>query len=151
MSVHEYCDRPKLKVNSCRWSSPYEYSSYSPFSHRFKLTSIGAEVKRVRSRAPYSIIFSTVASAIMQWAFLICLLFTIGDVEAVTNTPTGLPIIEVYYLATNSVAATNVFVTAIAIVICVSLFNTFASVSRLTWAFARDRGLPFSDVFSKVG
>src|SRR5215469_14761018 len=102
MSVHEYCDRPKLTVNSCRWSSPYEYSSYSPFSHRLKLTSIGAEVKRVRSRAPYSIIFSTVASAIMQWAFLICLLFTIGDVEAVTNTPTGLPIIEVYYLATNS-------------------------------------------------
>ena len=116
-----------------------------------KLTGIGAEVKRVRTRAPYSIIFSTVASAIIQWAFLICILFTIGNVEAVTNTPTQLPIIEVYYLATNSMAATNVFVVAIATVVFVGLFNSFASVSRLTWAFARDRGLPFSDFFSKVG
>lgn len=86
----------------------------------------------------------------MQWAFIICLLYSVGNVDAVTNTPTGLPIIEVYYQATNSVAVTNVFVVAIAIVIFVSLFNVFASTSRLTWAFARDHGLPFSHLFSKV-
>ncbi len=86
----------------------------------------------------------------MQWAFAICLLFTIGNVNTDTNTPTGLPMIEVYYQATNSVAATNVFIVAIAFVICVALFNVLASVSRLTWAFARDHGLPFSRFFSQV-
>lgn len=86
----------------------------------------------------------------MQWAFAICLLFTIGDINTVSNTPTGLPMIEVYHQATNSVAATNVFIVAIAIVISVALFNVLASASRLTWAFARDHGLPFSHFFSQV-
>lgn len=31
-----------------------------------------------------------------------------------------------------------------------ALFSTLTSVSRLTWAFANDNGLPFSRVFSKV-
>jgi amino acid transporter len=32
----------------------------------------------------------------------------------------------------------------------VSLLNIFASVSRLVWAFARDKGLPFSSLFTYV-
>lgn len=100
---------------------------------------------------PYSIVFATVSNAIMQFAFVICLMFTVGNLQTVTNTNTGLPIVEVLYLATNSVAGTNVFIIAIFIIFVVALFNSFASVSRLTWAFARDHGLPFSSVFSKVG
>lgn len=86
----------------------------------------------------------------MQWAFVICLLFTIGDVNLVANTPTGLPIIEVNYQATNSKAATNVLVVGLAVIVFLAEFNIFASVSRLTWTFARDHGLPFSGIFSKV-
>lgn len=93
---------------------------------------------------------STISGAIMMWAFVICLLYNIGNIDTVTNTPTGLPIIEVYYQATNSVAATNVFIVAIAIVTLVGFFNVMASASRLTWAFSRDHGLPFSHVFYKV-
>ena len=114
------------------------------------LECLGAEVKRVRTRAPYSIILSTVSNAIMQFAFVICLMFTIGDINKVTNTNTGLPMIEVYYLATNSVAATNIFIVPIFLIIFVAIFNNFASASRLTWAFARDHGLPFSTTFAKV-
>lgn len=58
--------------------------------------------------------------------------------------------IEVYYLDTKSVAGTNVLIVAIFIILFVALFNTFASVSRLTWAFALDHGLPFSNTFAKV-
>lgn len=57
----------------------------------------------------YSIISSTVSNAIIQFGFVICLLFTVGNLNEVTNTDTGLPMIEVYYLGTNSVAATNAF------------------------------------------
>jgi len=107
-------------------------------------------VNRVRTRAPYSIIFATISNALLEFSFIVCLLFTIGNVDTVTNTNTGLPMIEVYYLATKSVAATNVFIVAIFLIVLVSTFNTFASVSRLTWAFARDHGLPFSSTFSQV-
>ena len=86
----------------------------------------------------------------MEWAFAICILYCIGNIDTVTNSNTGLPLIDVYYLATGSKGAATIFIIAIAIVIFVGLFNTFASVSRLTWAFARDHGLPFSRTFAKV-
>lgn len=110
----------------------------------------GDEVKKVRTRAPQSIIIATISNAIMLFAFVICLLFTIGNVELVTNTPTGIPLIEVYYQATNSKLASTILVLMPAIILEFSLFNCFASVSRLVWVFSKDKGLPFSRFFSAV-
>lgn len=106
------------------------------------------EVKKARIRVPRSMITSVVLNSILQFTYMLTVLFTIGDVEIVTADP--LPIIQVYYQATGSKPATNLFVSIFAIVIFVSFFNVFASDSRLLWAFARDNGLPFSSVFSKV-
>jgi amino acid transporter len=89
-------------------------------------------------------------NSIMQWVYMVTVLFCIGDIDAVTNTPTRMPIIEVYYEATKSTHATNLLVVMMALILFISLFNILASVSRLTWAFARDNGLPFSNVFSYV-
>jgi choline transport protein len=86
----------------------------------------------------------------MQFAFVIVLLYFIGDADKVLSTPTGVPVIEIYYGATKSVAATNIFMVMLALILFFALFNVFASVSRLTWAFARDRGLPFHSFFSHV-
>lgn len=106
------------------------------------------EVKLARVRLPRSMIFATVVNAIMQTLFMITVLFCIGDVTSVSASP--LPIIEVYYQATGSRAATNLFVFMLAFMIFASFFNVFASVSRLLWAFARDDGLPFSKLLAKV-
>jgi amino acid transporter len=95
-------------------------------------------------------IIAVTFNSIMQFAFMVTVMFCIGDVDQVVNTPTLLPIIEVYYQATQSKAATNFLVFMIAFILFISLFNIFASVSRLTWAFARDNGLPFSKTFSYV-
>lgn len=108
------------------------------------------EVKKVHTRVPASIISATSTNAVLQLAFAICLLFTIGDIDVVSKTDTGLPILEVYYLATKSRAASSALVVVSAIVVAVGSFNCFASVSRLTWAFARDNGLPFSPFFAQV-
>jgi len=86
----------------------------------------------------------------MLFGFVICLLFTIGDINKVENTPTGLPLIEVFYEATASKNATNFFVSMPAIILFVTQFNIYASVSRLIWIFARDKGLPFSRQFAYV-
>lgn len=106
------------------------------------------EVKRARIRVPRSMIFSVVVNATMQFLYMITVLFCIGDVDRVSAAP--LPIIEVYYQATGSRAATNLFVFMFIFIIFVSFFNVFASVSRLAWAFSRDDGLPFSHFFAKV-
>jgi choline transport protein len=106
------------------------------------------EVRRARVRVPRSMIFSVVVNATMQFLYMITVLFCIGDVDRVSASP--LPIIEVYYQATGSRAATNLFVFMFIFIIFVSFFNVFASVSRLLWAFSRDDGLPFSRIFARV-
>lgn len=106
------------------------------------------EVKQVRVRVPRSMIFSVVVNAIMQFLYMITVLFCIGDVTRVSTS--ALPIIEVYYQSTGSRAATNLFVLMLLFIIFVSFFNVFASVSRLLWAFSRDDGLPFSNFFVKI-
>lgn len=106
------------------------------------------EVKKARIQVPHSMIVSTVLNAIMQFLYMITVLFTIGDVELVLADP--LPITQVYYQATGSKHATNFFVAMLAVIALVSFFNCFASVSRLIWAFSRDNGLPFSATFARV-
>ena len=93
---------------------------------------------------------TVIVNSIFSFAFIICLLFTVGDLTTVASSPTGFPIIEVYYEATTSVAGTNALVAMLIIVLTVCCFSSLASTSRLVWAFARDRGLPFSDIFSYV-
>jgi choline transport protein len=93
---------------------------------------------------------SVAINSVFAFAFTLCLLYCLGNYQAVSTSPTGLPIIEVYYEATKSVKATNFFVAMIFIMYMIGNFNIIASVSRLTWAFARDNGLPFSKFFSYV-
>ncbi|OCL09436.1 amino acid transporter [Glonium stellatum] len=111
------------------------------------------EVKKVRTRIPRSLWVAVVSNAIMMFGFIICLLFSLGDaadVASISSSPTGLPIIEVYYQATGSKAVTNILVAFLAIICFFALFNMFASVSRLVWVFALDNGLPFSSFFAYV-
>lgn len=80
---------------------------------------------------------------------LLCL-FSISDVPAVLDTPTGFPLIEIMQQATRSrTGATAIYALILAITFA-AMFGTLASVSRLTWAFARDDGLPFSGYFKHV-
>ncbi|KAF2667233.1 amino acid transporter [Microthyrium microscopicum] len=106
------------------------------------------EVKKVETRVPRSMIIAAVSNSIMLFAFVLTVLYCIGDVTKVMSTPTALPLIEVFYEATGSKSATNFLVVMPALVLFGALFNAFASVSRLIWVFAKDQGLPFSRHFA---
>src|SRR5436189_5989959 len=95
-------------------------------------------------------IIAVTLNSVMQLAFMICVLYSIGDFDKVANTPTLIPIIEVYYEATKNKHATNILVVMMLLILYIALFNIFASTSRLIWCFATDKGLPFSHVFAKV-
>ncbi|KAH7360368.1 amino acid/polyamine transporter I [Rhexocercosporidium sp. MPI-PUGE-AT-0058] len=138
------------------WSNPGVAFSIGIITVTFPITAFDGvihmsdEVKGAKTQVPYSMIIAVTSNSIMQFAFMVAVMFCIGDVDQVTNTPTLLPIIEVYYQATKSKPATNLLVFMIALVLFISLFNIFASVSRLAWSFARDNGLPFSKTFSYI-
>lgn len=94
--------------------------------------------------------WAVILNTVLALGFLITLLFCIGDVDAAINTPTGFPVIQILYQATRSKAGATTIMCMILFSTMIALFGVFASVSRLTWAFARDNGLPFSDFFSRV-
>lgn len=110
----------------------------------------GKEVKKPRLNVPRAMIFAVVLNSAMQFVWLLVVLYRFGDPDVVANAPGGVAIIGVYMNATNSKALTTLFVFFQLFILFVSLFNIFASVARLTWAFSQNNGLPLSRYFSYV-
>src|ERR1700756_4277695 len=110
----------------------------------------GDEVKDPSRKVPQSMVLSIAINGGMAFAFMVVVLFTLGDPTTALSTPTGYPIIQVLYGATKSKAGTTVMMCFLLWNGVIAMFSSLASVSRLTWAFARDHGLPFPDFFGYV-
>ena len=108
------------------------------------------EMKHPSRDAPKSIILAVVIGAVTGFGFLLTLCFCMGDIEATANTSTGVPVIAVFYHSTNSKAGTCVLASLITVVVIVASVSLVAEGSRSVYAFARDHGLPFSGLLSKV-
>lgn len=113
-------------------------------------TFAGEEVENAATTVPQTMVLTVLINGILAFGFMIALLFSIGDIDKALNTPTGFPLIYIFHEATGSNAATTVMMSAIIIIAFFSTVGILASTSRLTWAFARDKGLPFSDFFAYV-
>ena len=109
------------------------------------------EVQNASVIVPWCMVTTIFINGALGLAICIAFSFTIGDVQAALASTTGYDFIEVFYNATDSLAGSSVMTSIlIALVTCAS-FGFLATASRQTWAFARDRGLPFSDYLSYVG
>lgn len=76
--------------------------------------------------------------------------FCVGNIDEVIASQTGFAFIQVFLNATGSVrAATGMTVVIMVMQFCAAISNV-ATTSRQIYAFARDKGLPFSDILSKV-
>lgn len=105
------------------------------------------EVKNAKTVIPRSMIWGTLINAVMAFGYAIAVLYCM---EEALLSPTGYPIIQIAYQATGPKTATYILMAMGMLPVWVALFNGLASVTRLTWAFARYNGLPFSDFFVKV-
>jgi choline transport protein len=108
------------------------------------------EVRNSAITIPRVLILTIIINGAMAFGFLLTILFCIGNVDNALGTPTGFPIIEIFYQATGSKTSATIMETCILVIGFAASFGIIASVSRLTWAFARDGGLPFSKFFSFV-
>lgn len=108
------------------------------------------EMKNARQDAPKAIIWAVWIGAVTGFIFLVVVCFCIVDIDKAAMTPTGVPIIQIFYDATGSFAAAMALSVLISIISLVSLAFLCAQSSRLTFAFARDGGLPFSKFFARV-
>ncbi|KAJ6108284.1 hypothetical protein N7523_009607 [Penicillium sp. IBT 18751x] len=108
------------------------------------------EVRNPAVVIPRILIQTIAIDGLMALIFIIVILFCIGNIQEALEPAYLFPIIGIFKQATRSVGATTAMQTAITSIGMISNVGVVASVSRLTWAFARDGGLPFSSYFAHV-
>jgi len=108
------------------------------------------EMLNPATEAPKAIVLSVYLGAVTGFAFLVAAFFCIGDLETTALTPTGVPLIQIFYDSTNSVSVATGLAAMITVILIIAANSLMAEGSRSLWAFARDHGLPFSSVFAKV-
>ncbi|ORY16633.1 amino acid/polyamine transporter I [Clohesyomyces aquaticus] len=108
------------------------------------------EVKNASINVPRSMFFTIFLNGALGFAMMIVIMFSIGNVDEALATPTGYPFIEIFRNATQSKASATAMTSILIALIIFATFGYLASASRQLWAFARDQGLPFSNVIAQV-
>lgn len=121
-----------------------------PFTGYDGAAHMSEEIEEAETVVPRALITSVTLNGILGFGFLIALLFSCGNLETTLQTPTGYSIIQIFFSATNSTKATNAMTCGIVASAVAAVLALLASASRTTWAFARDRGLPYSEWLAKV-
>lgn len=102
-----------------------------------------------QENGPRVLWLSIVTGTVTGGLFMIVCLFCIQDLEKAADPPSGLPFVELLRQTIGSIGT----IVLIAIFVT-SLVGTGISItttaSRLTWGFARDGGLPFSNYLMHV-
>lgn len=93
---------------------------------------------------------TTILNGVLGFAALIAILFCAGDIQTAEMTPTGYPFIEIFYQAIHSAGGATAMVCVILVFGFFATIGLIATASRMTWAFARDNGLPGSRWLAKV-
>ncbi|KAH6962131.1 amino acid/polyamine transporter I [Ilyonectria sp. MPI-CAGE-AT-0026] len=102
---------------------------------------------------PRSILLSLIINGTCGFAMLIAMVFCMGNFDdAAASAPgaLGFPHMYIFQQATNSTGGATVMAAIIMILGACATVGMLASTSRVFWSFARDRGLPFWGILSKV-
>jgi choline transport protein len=113
-------------------------------------THLAEEVHHPERNIPIAILATVAIGFTTSWFYCIAMFFSVHDLDPIIHTPTGVPILALFYQAlANKPAAialeSLILITGIG---CQIACHTWQS--RLCWSFARDRGLPFSGFLAKI-
>jgi choline transport protein len=108
------------------------------------------EVEDAAITVPRSMVATVLLNGVMGFGMLIAILFSMGSTDAALETDTGYPIIQIVYNAVEDKVATSAIISIMIAMFVFATIGIMASTSRLTWAFARDKGLPFSTMLSRI-
>lgn len=108
------------------------------------------EVRNASRTLPLAMIWTLVFNGVTGFIMSITLAYCLGPLQASLEPPYFFAFIGTFYTATNShVGATIMSCIVTALTLCSAITNV-ATGSRQMFAFARDNGLPFSNVISYV-
>lgn len=120
------------------------------FSCLDSATHLAEEVPRPERNIPFAIMGTIAIGFTTSFIYVISMFFSMQNLEQLVNTPTLVPILELYYQATGSRPAALFleFLIVFTGLGCQVACHTWQA--RLCWSFARDRGLPGSRWWSQV-
>ena len=99
------------------------------------------EVRLAKQAVPRAVFWGIFLNGAMAYVMVICILSAMGPMdEELAYSP--FPAAVVLMRTTNSTSATVAMISGIFIIMSCSALGCVASVSRLTWAWARDGALP---------
>ncbi|KAI0116467.1 amino acid transporter [Nemania sp. FL0031] len=108
------------------------------------------EIQNAAVIVPRAMVFTVILNGALGLGILIAVLFCVGDIEAALASPTGFPIMTIFEQGVRSVKGAQTMSAILTISILCGTISILASASRMTWSFARDRGLPGWFYLSKV-
>jgi len=107
------------------------------------------EIPNADIEGPKIMIYCVAIGMFTGFIFLVCLLFVAGNVNDVITSTAG-PLLQILYNATNSHAGAICLLMFPLVCLLFATTSIMTTSSRMTYAFARDRGLPASRFFAKV-
>ncbi|CCX31787.1 Similar to Uncharacterized amino-acid permease C15C4.04c; acc. no. O60113 [Pyronema omphalodes CBS 100304] len=98
---------------------------------------------------PLAINTAVLSSGLLGWLLTITFCICLGDLESTINTPTGMPVAQIFLNAAGQKWGTFMWF----FVILVQFFTGISAMlacTRMAYAFARDGGFPMSELWSEV-
>ncbi|KAL3475488.1 amino acid/polyamine transporter I [Aspergillus californicus] len=109
---------------------------------------ISEEMQHPGRHVPQIIITTMVIGIVTTFPLFIALLLFSSDIDAIANSP--LPSAELIYQACGSRAITVFLITLVLIIYISCIPSQWVTSGRIAWAFARDKGVPFSPYFAQI-
>ncbi|KFG77664.1 putative GABA permease [Metarhizium anisopliae] len=116
----------------------YAFFSLDSASH------FSEEIPRANVLVPRAMCLQVVGNSLMTFPFIIVVLFCIGDIDAVLQSPIGLmsPFTQIIVNSTNSIPAGIILNLISTLVAFVAGCDLTGAVARAIWSMARDKALP---------
>lgn len=102
------------------------------------------EIKDASRVLPLGMMWTLILNGVTGFVMVITFAFCIGDLEEAISPKYSYAYIDVFYTATNNKAGATVMACLITLMCLCSTISNVATASRQMFAFARDRGMPFS-------
>ena len=108
------------------------------------------EVPRPERAIPFAIMGTIAIGFVTSWFYSVSMFFSMQDLDALVNTPTLVPILELFSQALNNWGGAIVLESLVVATAIGCLIASHTWQSRLCWSFARDGGVPASRFLSHV-
>lgn len=112
------------------------------------VTHLAEEIPRPGINVPKAIAFQMVIGFFSGFFYLIALMYSINDYEALFAAP--FPVAEIYYQATGSATGKIGLLFLLFVTIIVTVFGIYITCSRVLWTLARDGATPFPAQIGKI-